>query len=800
MTESMMIETIGPDGDSMKNINRPSTALKFAKAMIVCALLISGSAGRAAAHPLGNFTINHFAKIDVAANRITVRYVVDMAEIPAFQEEQLIDLDGDGTPSSEELAAYAEREASKYARGIFLSVDGRQTQVDKISSSANVPAGAGNLPTLRVECNFAAELEAPLTGATHKVRFEDTNHGDRIGWYEIVVNSTSGVGVFDSSAYGSGLTDELKAYPEGSLSAPLNERAAEFSTSPGAIPPGVTALLMRDGEPATRQGDRLAELIAAPDLTPLVALFGLLMATALGALHALSPGHGKTVVGAYLVGSRGTARHAAFLGLTVTVTHTLGVFALGLVTLFASQYVLPEKLFPILSFVSGGIVLAIGLSLFIRRLRSALGHSHPAHRHDRGHDHGDVLHDHSHSHERHEHGHNYDHVHPHDEHSHAAHSRGGKPHSHLPPGAEGGKVTWRTLLALGISGGLLPCPSALVVLLSAISLHRVSYGIILVVAFSVGLAATLTAVGLLFVYAGRLMKRPLGSGRLVRVMPVASALVITCAGAIICYEAAGNAGLNLFAPMIGFLSLLNASVARGDSISTASVLTIGLVFGLKHAVEADHLAAVSTIVSERKSLLSSSLVGGLWGLGHTISLLIAGVAVLLLHIEISEKTALALEFCVALMLIALGANALRKLSRGKLHFHSHEHGALAHLHPHIHRGPTEGPAHTHHGLGLNTRPLLIGMVHGLAGSAALMLLVLSTVKSSFVGLLFIAVFGVGSIGGMLIMSALVSLPLQLTAARFRRANRAVQMIAAMFSLGLGLLMAYEIGFSGGLFG
>jgi ABC-type nickel/cobalt efflux system permease component RcnA len=769
----------------MNKNNRASARFKIARAMIVCAVLICGLVGGATAHPLGNFTINHFSRIEVGAERIAIRYVVDMAEIPAFQQLQVIDSNGDGSTSIEELTAYSEREAARYAQGILLSLDGRQVRIDKISSGVSVPVGAGNLPTLRVECSFVTELEESLTGATHRLSFEDINHGDRIGWHEIVVNSTDGIGVFNSSAYGSGLTDELKAYPEDSLFAPLNERAAEFSFTHGAIPAGDTALLMRDGRLASRSRDRLAELITAPELTPLVALFGLFIAAMLGAVHALSPGHGKTVVGAYLIGSRGTARHAAFLGLTVTITHTLGVFALGLVTLFASQYVVPEKLFPVLSLVSGGIVLAIGLSLFIRRLRAAFRRSLPAHNHAASNNSHDHSHPHDHVGHDHAHDHTHDHTHSHEEHRHATHSHGGRPHSHLPPGADGGRVTWRSLLALGISGGLLPCPSALVVLLSAISLHRVGYGIVLVIAFSVGLAATLTSVGLLFVYAGRLMKRPLGSGRLVRVLPVVSALVIACAGAGICYEAAINAGLNLSAPVVAFLNLFNTSMLQGNSISTASVLTIGLVFGLKHAVEADHLAAVSTIVGERKSLISSSIVG---------------VAVLLFHVEIGQKTALALEFCVALMLVALGANALRRLSRGKLHFHSHNHGGLAHLHPHVHEGMTGEAARTHHGLSFNTRPLLIGMVHGLAGSAALMLLVLSTVKSSLIGLIFIAVFGVGSIGGMLIMSALVSLPLRLTATRFKRANMAAQMIAAMFSLGLGLLMVYEIGFLDGLFG
>lgn len=236
------------------------------------------------------------------------------------------------------------------------------------------------------------------------------------------------------------------------------------------------------------------------------------------------------------------------------------------------------------------------------------------------------------------------------------------------------------------------------------------------------------------------------------------------------------------------------------SLSTASALAFGFVLGLKHAVEVDHLAAVSTIVSERKSLLSSMLVGGLWGIGHTISLLVAGILVILLHVEISERVALLLEFAVGLMLVALGANALRKLWRGgHLHLHVHQHGGRAHVHPHIHDGKPETDAHTHHSLHPGMRPLLVGMVHGLAGSAALMLLVLSTIQAPLVGFAYIIVFGVGSIGGMMMMSALVSLPLYLTAIRFTRANLMMRGLAGLFSVSFGLFVIYQIGVAGHLF-
>ena len=231
------------------------------------------------------------------------------------------------------------------------------------------------------------------------------------------------------------------------------------------------------------------------------------------------------------------------------------------------------------------------------------------------------------------------------------------------------------------------------------------------------------------------------------------------------------------------------------SLPIVSILALGFVQGLRHAVEADHLAAVAAIVSERKNVWSSSLVGGLWGVGHTISLLAAGVAVIMFQIQIGEKAERALEFAVGLMLIALGANALRKLARGgHLHLHVHRHGGRAHIHPHIHDRSPEAEPHTHHGLRLGKRPLIVGMVHGLAGSAALMLLILSTIQSPLVGFVYLVVFGFGSIGGMMIMSALVGLPLYLTAARFNRANLTVRGLAGLLSLCVGLFMASEYWF------
>ena len=223
-------------------------------------------------------------------------------------------------------------------------------------------------------------------------------------------------------------------------------------------------------------------------------------------------------------------------------------------------------------------------------------------------------------------------------------------------------------------------------------------------------------------------------------------------------------------------------------LSTLSVLLIGFVLGLQHAIEADHLAAVSTIVSEKKSLLTASLVGGLWGVGHTISLFAVGVLVIFLKLQIDEHTEAKLEGMVGGMLILLGVNALRKLlTAGRVHVHTHEHGTREHLHIHMH--DTETVEASHHRF--SPRSVIIGMVHGLAGSAALMLLVVPTIESPYLALVYILIFGAGSIGGMMAMSLLIGLPIHFTANRFEILNKGIRLFAGVFSLGLGLVIVYE---------
>ena len=288
--------------------------------------------------------------------------------------------------------------------------------------------------------------------------------------------------------------------------------------------PAAALFAQAAGSPAGPSTDYLARLLHQGDISPAILLAGIAVAFGLGAVHALSPGHGKTIVAAYLVGSRGTPRHAIFLGGMVTFTHTISVFLLGLVTLYLSQYVLPEKITPVLGAISGVSIVWIGALLFFKRLKAARahGHPHPHHHHEHAHAH-DHEHTHAHEHSHPHHGHDHEHEHPHDH-------GDGHVHSHVPQG----DITLGSLIALGASGGLVPCPSALVLLLSSIALGRIGLGLILLVAFSLGLAGVLMGIGLVVLYAKHLLPDSEKTSRhaAFRLIPVASAAIIICVGLI----------------------------------------------------------------------------------------------------------------------------------------------------------------------------------------------------------------------------------------------------------------------------
>ncbi len=334
---------------------------------------------------------------------------------------------------------------------------------------------------------------APASARRALVSYRDGNFRGRIGWKEVVVRPAGGAHVVSSTAPAKSVSAELLAYPKNLLQSPLDVTSARTEIEPGSSPGVPPTLLPRNvleqrvAVRAVADGG-FASLIARDRTGAGFILVSLLIAMFWGAAHAFSPGHGKSIVAAYLVGSRGTARHAAFLGLTVTVTHTIGVFALGLVTLSLSEFIVPDDLYPWLNLVSALLIVGVGLSVLRWRLRE-WRRREPAHDHGHGHDH------------QHGHGHSHDHGHDH-------------------------ALSARRLLGIGISGGIVPCPTALVVLLAAISLHRVGYGLILIVAFSVGLAAAMTGIGLLAVTAKKAFERVDFNGGLIRLLPAVSALVV----------------------------------------------------------------------------------------------------------------------------------------------------------------------------------------------------------------------------------------------------------------------------------
>jgi nickel/cobalt transporter (NicO) family protein len=427
----------------------------LAASLAALALPVAGSA-----HPLGNFTVNRFSRIEVAGPRIYVRYVLDLAEIPTFQVGKI------------DAHAYARR----IARGDHLTVNGRRVRLISIETALAHPAGAGGLRTTRLE----TILRGPKLAGVSDVEYRDTNYADRIGWKEIVLGQAPSA------------SQELRAYPKDLLSSPLAVTTVRTRLVPGTVPGTVPHVTNGAGLQAP---DRVADsgfaaLVGRDRLGFWVIVASLGAALFWGMAHALSPGHGKTIVTAYLVGQRGTPRHAALLGLVVTATHTVGVFALGAVTLVLSRFIVPEELYPWLNFVSGVLVVLIGASVLRSRWRRRRAH---ARGHDHHHDHGDGL------------------------------SR-------------------RSLVAVGVSGGLLPCPSALVVLLAAITLHRVAFGMLLVVAFSAGLALTITGIGLAAVLARGAFRRVSFDGRVVSLLPTASAIVILAAGLLMTLHALPRVG------------------------------------------------------------------------------------------------------------------------------------------------------------------------------------------------------------------------------------------------------------------
>lgn len=546
----------------------------------------------AIAHPMGNFTINHYSRLSVERRSVRLRFVLDMAELPTLTERQDMDKDANGEVSEAESAAYLEARIPRWLGNLKTSVDGAGVKWALKHAAVKFTPGVANLATMRIEVDAAT----PIVPGERHIVYHDANYSERPGWKEIVVASGAGVSKPTGDAPDKDLSRELRSYPNDLIASPPDVSGADFTITvspqpPGPesvanhlplrakptpitkpmpkpaqeaepylpwakmlgtpavpvrkpaqsaaspkpfkrpapaaaiapIPPPATATRAQPTATRSRWSRLFQSLVSGRRLTLGVLLASLITAFLLGALHALQPGHGKTLVAAYLVGQHGTAWHAVLLGITVTISHTFGVFLLGAVALFGSQYILPEVLAPWMAFASGILVALIGASMLLGRLRES---------------HRERAHSHAHS-------HGLEHVH--ETHGHHADGAPGAAHSHGPLGTHTHDVpetiTLRSLVALGISGGIVPCWDALIVLLGAVAIHQTLYGIALIVSFSAGLATTLTLAGLAVVWGGQRTGFSRLTPERIRVVSIIGNTVVMAIGVAIAVQSLAVAGV-----------------------------------------------------------------------------------------------------------------------------------------------------------------------------------------------------------------------------------------------------------------
>jgi len=463
-------------------------------------------------------------------------YKVHVGDLIAFSERRTMDADGDGEISNVEKEAYLDGAVDALTSGFLLEMDGKSLQLTPVARSDSL--GEMRTGPMPFEMRFEFRAEGlSLNGREYELSFTDLNYGDDPVDPEMVLRGGPGVQVLDASV----LWDSER-YPFDPWAAQEERRTLKVLFRPGSGTAISSFAAQSDGAPdsAAKSGvkGRLEEILQQPDLPIHFVLLAFLISVILGAMHAVEPGHGKTIVAAYLIGSRGTVWNAVFLGGIVTITHTFSIIVLGLLTLFASQYVVPQKLFPWLGFISGLFIIGVGIWLLSRYLRGARGH---------GHSHGSFGHTHDHGvpqSQDHDEGRDHDHDYVHE----GDHDQDAHDHDHEDEHEEEPQrsVSWVSLLSLGISGGLVPCPAALVILLTAVALNRILFGLALIVSFSLGLALVLITIGILMVVAGSVINRFPGGGKLVQTLPLVSALLIIVLGFGIAIKALIDGGILVF--------------------------------------------------------------------------------------------------------------------------------------------------------------------------------------------------------------------------------------------------------------
>jgi ABC-type nickel/cobalt efflux system permease component RcnA len=473
------------------------------------------------AHPMGNFSVNHYSRLYFKSDGLELTFVLDLAEIPTFQ------LMGDWNIDWKDQAALSQKskqQGQEWLDNVLVMQAGRRVPLRLRSVSPTAAEGAGGMPVLRT----AITAEATLRPG--EVTYEDRNFPGRAGWKEIVVDHDPSAALGQSSQTTTDLSKSLTYYPTDPSIIPPQDLTAQVQWSavasrisrgaglrpanPAATIPAPFTQQEPEAPGTVVRGDFLSRMLQQKQLPGAVILLGILVAFGLGAMHAMSPGHGKTIVAAYLVGTRGTLKHAALLGMVVTFTHTFTVFLLGLGMLFFQQYIVPEKIVPVLGAISGLSIVSIGLMLLYQRAMSLMGFA-PGHEH---------------SHEL---------TTPRPGRSRIAELRAAEDPSHGD--ADGGEITPASLIALGISGGMVPCPSALILMLSAIALGHPGVGLVLLVGFSTGLALVLMAFGMLAIYAKQLLPANDRAMRnpIFRMIPVFSAVIVIVLGLAMTAVSAG---------------------------------------------------------------------------------------------------------------------------------------------------------------------------------------------------------------------------------------------------------------------
>jgi len=452
---------------------------------VVAAMLILTPAS-ASAHPLGNFTVNRFSGLEVSQQEILVHYAVDVAEVPTFQEFASIDVDQNNSASPSELTTYADAKALFLLGGVRLMIDGVTTSLSIRDAAALLMRGQGGLQTLRLDVTMSAALPRKMA----VIEYRDRNFGSLPGWKEIVATGVLGETVVSSDVPSLSVSDRLRAYPRDLLAHPPARTSARFAVAPGGSAVGLGEPTPSDAQtvPSTRLFGREFAALIERDLTlPSIAI-AMMLAMAFGAVHALAPGHGKTVTAAYLVGSGAKLRHAVGVGFAVSLMHTASVIALGSVTLYLTDTFSPAVAYPWLSFASGIVIVGVGAWMVTVRSRARARARAPEH--GDGHAHDDVA----------------------------------------------SPLSRKGLAAIAVSGGLVPSPTAVVVLLAAVSLHRVAFGLALIVAFSLGLAAALSAAGVLVLRARTFTARRWGIGP-GSILPVLSGAAVALVGCLLTVRA-----------------------------------------------------------------------------------------------------------------------------------------------------------------------------------------------------------------------------------------------------------------------